>query len=383
MSVPRPPALADPLATETFGPSDLGRLESVLRDQDDATSIEPFDGLAQVQLDHQGLTLRGGFRYTSLAFRQLCTFTVHGLGQALYDLAGVRRPRESAPDRVYALDTAIHVLNTVLALREPLLDGLQLVYDTSRGLIEGFVGAGYRRLGNADLLTRVLESAADTPSRPGFREAVLFGRTMMVRLQSTSPPAVRVDTRLGGEGITPGLYFVNSEVGDGAVRVGHLMFRPDGTASASWSGAGGRLRHQGNRFQSRFSRLLSKAFAWEPDPEATGARFAGLAGASLNMTGDRERQDRRLRSAVARVRSKDFTMGLAARIVRDALAQGSDDVPSPSGDESRETVWPARNLYDFYCATTRAAQRMPISSREKLEYLAHQVLTGRFYPFPL
>lgn len=350
-----------------------------LQEADTNTVLMELTRPEQICLSPNGTTIIGQLRLTSVAMRQLCSFLAVGLGRLIADLIGDTRRRIEVGD-MYSMDDAIHIFNLVIGRRFPLVAGMQLVFDSRNGTIEGIVGGRYHRLANLDLFEQVDEAMQNVRSGLIFDEAILYGRTIMLRYASTNP----ICGLIRGDGVDhflAGYYYVNSESGDGSLRMFPLLVREiNHTASACKTGSGGSINHQGRDFRRRLGKLISSVASWSPDYSGLEEHLNRLQRTSLGFTSGSVSQEDRIMAIASRIQAKDLTLSIGKTCIQAALYSGADGPTSqPSGSYGN---WNHRSLYDLYCSVTSVAVSEPIFLREQIEHLAWSMLTGRFNPLP-
>lgn len=358
-----------------------GDLKQDLVEQDRHTLMQPFDDPRQVLLTPSGQTQLGSLRFSAAAFKQLCGLLSPGLGFLVSDLAGLRRMKDEAEKDNYSLSDAIHILNTLVTRRfRSCLEGKQAIRDSRIGLIEGIVGRNYRRLPNAELYERAGEVLHSYYPPVQFASATLYSRYMVLFYRGQTPSLGR-DTATGDDVYYCGLYYSNSESGDGAVRATTALYREfDGTKSLGGYGkhAGGRVPHSGKSFRARFEMLLNRLSERQMDSSFLAERMESLAKESLGFSLLDDHNEKHFLDLSQALHAKRITSSLAHKIVRNVLAQGgSDRVPYDDLGKIRREVWAGRTLFDLYSSMTRVAIGLPVTTREKVEQLAYRLLTGK------
>ena len=372
-----PVTLTAPVSTRSYTLQNREELRRVLETMDRSTGLTVVDRPEAVCLNPQARTIHGDLRYSAVALRQVCSLTVTGLGPLLHDLAGTRRRSVEAPG-IHSVDDAVATFNLIIRRRFPLLDGMQMVYNVDEGLIEGFVGGRYKRLPNIDLFESVEEAMRDVPGGADLLSANLYGRLLLLRYVRSSALFDAADSPDSSDEYRLGYYYINTEVGDGSVRAYPTLVR-----EADWSvcpirtAAGGAVKHQGKDFHKRIAKLYASVTSWSPETDYYTRRVATMREASLGFTTD-ENPVARKRAIALRLRSKDFTLGLAGRCVQFALTQGADAGPAADAREARFR----RNLYDLFCSMNAVSSSLPIILWERLGHAAYDVLTNRFNPLP-
>lgn len=364
-----------PLASYTAAQE--GAFVAAMTEQDRHTVVVPLDQPEQLLLTPDCRTQKGGFRLGGTAFRQLCRAACPGLSNVVADVAGLRRQRDEADRARFSLADALMVLNTVVRRRfRTDLDGMQAVRDTRTGVIDGLVGRTYRRLPNLELYQRCAEVLRTYRVPVAFHGANLYGRYVVLHYQAPAP-LFAVAGPGGPDAHHAGLYYSNSETGDGSVRAAATLVRAaSATKALGHFGRAGRLIHAGKDFARRFEQLLNRAAESRPEPARLRAGAEALLARPLGFGGTEDADEKRFVDLAQTLQVKGLSAGLAKRAVRAALVQGSFDRATADARYARP-AWAGRTAYDLYNALTRVACGLPITVRERVEQMAYALLTGR------
>jgi len=352
-----------------------------LADQDRHTVMSHMDRPEQVLLTPQCRTQRGEFRFSGIAFRQLCRLVCPGLSNVVTDVAGLRRRRDDSDRGRFSLPDAILILNTAVRRRFlTSLDGLQTVRDTRTGVIEGVVGRNYRRLPNAELYERSDEVLRSYRQPVEFHGANLYGRYMVLHYRYRESSFTVEAPRNFEDTYHWGFYYSNSEIGDGSLRASTTVVRAcSDTKALGYFGRGGRLIHAGKDFPRRFGMLLDNVAQRRPEVDRLREGVARLMSRPLGFGGSEDDDEKRFVQLVQLLQAKRLTKGLAKRVLRGVLLQGSfDRTAVPDVRYVQRPTWAGRTEYDLFNAMARAALGLPIATQERLEQLAYALLLGRF-----
>lgn len=364
----------EPTAWRAAGPAGLAEAGRRLAAADAGSMMVPVDHPDQVLLGVDGRTRRGGLRYATTAARQVCRRVGVGLAQLVMDLSGARPARAADPPAFYSPADAAYVFNVALARRFPLVEGAQLVVDVAAGVVDGVVGAGYRRLSNADLLEVV---AGDAAGGVAFDEIAVSGRSAAVRFRAA---AVLFDagTADAPDPYHVGYYYANSEVGDGAVVACPYVWRAASRTAALAVRLGGRVKHHGKDFARRVARAVAAVADRVPPAGRLAEACRAMAAAGLGLGGRADADVRQVRRLVRAVAARGLSVGVARRVVRSALRQGAYDTsPFPDMRSAAASLWRGRTAYDLFVAAGREAAAMPTQARETVERVAYSMLAGK------
>lgn len=359
--------------TVNYGRDDVELLTEDLTDQNENTRVIPVSDINQLQLTDDGKTEADGFSFTPIAFRQICSLLSPGLAGLFLDVSGLRGDTSEAPRR-YSLPLALTIFNFMLAQRfETDLDSKWMVVDLRDGSIDGIVGKSYQRLSNLEVLNqtaRVLDH---------YQRDVELQTATVIRRRFSVHYTEKQSLIEGEDSFHRGYYFSNSEVGDGAMVGSPSLFRLFNEGRAlGYAGRKGRLNHTGKDFQPRLESLIDRVIESSLKPDTAEEWILRTQNTSLGFTDDLDANDKRFESLKQLFIAKRISAGLAQRVLRNAVLQGSFEVSAlPSMRLVPENIWYTRTEYDLVNSMLRCSQTLPVLQREQIEQLAFAVLSGR------
>lgn len=349
-------------------------LEAALRELVECTLVRDVDRARDLELGLDGVLL-GGYRFTSLALKQVCALACPGLYQAITDLAGCGRgPDAERSD--YSFQEAVRIFNRVMAVR---FEGrfaarIRLLVNLRTKLIDGVLGPRYVLVDNAEIYERARAAASEGARPMVFHQATLTGRRLQLRFVEPGPLF-----QLPGappEVFQAGMHFANSEVGgESSVRAAILLVRARGGGAAMGSYLGGRRVHTGKDFVARLGTLFAAAAAVEFDPARLRGRMEQLRQQPLGLDADPDRRRDRLRTLGAILHEHHIGRTIAHRALLQCVHSGAAPVepPYPAGEQMVRS----RTVYDLYCALTSSGQVLYATAQEAIEQVAYAILSGR------
>jgi hypothetical protein len=363
---PARPALYVRPDYQVFGPKDRGKLLAALEKLTASTLITPPESIAALRLGDDG-ALKGGYRFTTTGFRQVCNLLSVGLFAYTRDIAGIDRGEH--PQEEFDFAAAAAAYNRALQLRFARLEDYRLLRNVTAKQVEGVLGPRYVSVDNAAVLEYADVAAECHPDQPQFFAAALAGRLLWVRYAAPAVYALAPDSP-GGYSI--GLHFVNSEIGgESTFRAAPLLCdRHDGAAAlAPW--LGGRQRHTGVHFHETLARIFAESACVVPVQGKLQRGLDRLAARSLNLEGlDYEARAERLKHLAAWLRGHQVLGRSADRIVAVAAQGAVAGMPRPGARA------PATHLALFQ-ALTRHGCSLHAGARETVERLAYDFLIGK------
>jgi hypothetical protein len=363
--------LADPPASRVFTAIELAELREAVEVIDKNTTIFPVDLPRQLEIDDEGF-LPEGYRFTTVAFRQLCQALVVGLNNLLGDVAG-RRRRPGGEGSEYSAVTAIAIFNRLLRLRFGRILGRQLVRNTVAKTIDGLVGPKFRYLSNMDFLDKIIE---DVDESVKFHRGYLYGRHLATRF--IHKDRIVINRGSVTHVFAPGQHFANSEIGNASVRAAPMLSLANGSAALGpWYM---RLPHQGRDFNRNLAKLCGSLAQSVPSKPVFETWLSSLDQQFLikgEPNGEALLQARA--SLTQRLTERKLTQQLAQRAV--AVAFFGANLAAINGIEEfagNALVLGERTAYDILIALMDLPIKMPLALRERIEQLAYSVLSGRF-----
>jgi hypothetical protein len=353
-----------------FGPKGYQELTEHVRSVDDSTRFVPIEDLEDVRLNDDGTRTKDGYRYSWLAFRQLCQQISPGLVQLAADIGGLRHSKD-ASEVAISVATAARVVNACARLRFRSPRGLtdrQMVQDTEMRTVDGIVGPGYRYLDHFSLIesaTGMLE-CVDDPAV--FHGASLHGR----RLAMTYHCEKEFVEMPNGDSFHGGFYFGNSEAGECGVHAAFVL-NLTGTELRCISQIQ-KLSHAGRSFAKKLGHLLSSVLLLEDQARHVKRSAVKLLETNLRVT--RETLKSRNRRIVLALRNQGLDADLAKPVTRRAIFIGryGNEVPRQVGD----TELKERTYYDVFYHLIKQAEGLHPKQRELLERVAYGLLSQQF-----
>lgn len=356
-----------------FNSSEEPELRETLIDIEKATNISPIISPNDVCINHEtGLTFQG-YRYTDVAFNQICAAIAPGLFQVINDITGQWRMPEDEL-RYFSGELAIELFNKLVRFRfNKQLPLMQFVKNIKEKCIDGVVGGRYRYLGNGDFFNRTYLSLSNKEYK--FHEALLYGRHLVIRYAARTTQYVIAD-----ELYTHGFHFANSEIGGKSVRGAITLIREktsDCALGPYFGKEGGRVIHSGREFEKKLHSLLEEIIKRIPryaeiidGGKAICDKLIGFGGS------DQMKVVKRLTTFLTRHR---MTQVLAQRIISRTISRGRDDEDSNIDVlyEEMLEIAKGRSYYDLFVTIMREAYNLPIDQREKAEQLAYSILIGK------
>jgi hypothetical protein len=380
--MPEPPALYVRQNLTDYRPSELVKFQEALVLQDRNTAIRPVTSAESLLLNRRG-QLPDGYRYTSTAFRQVCSATAHGLRPLVLHLAGVKQDK-LAPAEAYSFSDAIDVFN--LAVRRKFLarelSRCQMVLDLRTKLVDGLLGPTAVALENGVLLQCASEVAQSSGRELSFQLASLTGRRMLVRFVEPTPVVTYQNVGLRREDTYySGFQLTNSGISGESIRVCPILYRPLDQTTIMMTARGDSivLTHVGRNLVSRLKRLFVRLAARLPIIAQSAQKIADLQLASLRLDVDREIRGQQVERLIAHLRDYDIPRSLARQIVDCAICYGSGVTRQADASMLTRREMESRNWCDMLHGVTMVAKQLPWSKREVLERFAYQILTGKVH----
>lgn len=364
-----------------FDSHQLRMFSDALKDQDAHTVMYPIDLAEQVVLKPDATTLRGGFKYGPVAFRQICKYLAPGLSNVLADLAGMRRVKSESDRNRFSAADAVAVFNMVVRRRFSAdLEGLQAVRDTRTGMIEGVVGRGYKRLSNYDLYERSAEILRAYRHPVEFHRADLTGRSVVFCYRDVEPAFSLPAPDNKEDRFYTGYYYSNSEVGDGSVRATTVLIRgSEETRSLGFFAKRARLNHAGKDFAKRFEQMMDSVAEKRPDADRMKAGLLKLSARPLGFdVATEDEREERFKTLQHCLETNEAARSVSKKVLRSVILRGSHDgLAAPDVRLVDRRKWADRSAYDLYNAMGRVARNLPVTTREQVEQLAYSLLLGK------
>lgn len=340
------------------------------------TSTEPITCAEDLILDKEGRTPRG-YRYTRVGFTQVTQCLAKGLSNLLTDVAGMVHRKDSR-DRMVDAELALHVFGRMVQLRYPAVSSYRLLLNHQDKLIEGLVGAKQQFLNNAELYQMAEQSISQHRADVVLHTAVIIGRRMALWYRARGP----MFTLPVEKEIWPfyhGYYFCNGEATGTSVRGTLALFCKHGLCLGPYKTYGDRVTHAGKDFSVRLGSLFTKVLTHDFGIALFQDGALRLRDESLGFADKEERerraQERRLTHGLTQL---GVQKNLAKHVVESALYVGRAEGPPPGPVQRIDLLFNTRKMLDLLVSLMRAARRLDLERREKVEQAAFALLTGRF-----
>ena len=355
------------------------KLITELRMMDEHTSLRGLTDPSEFQLDKQGKTIRGGFRFTAPAFSQAAQLMAPGLSKLLPDLSGTVSLKD---DRDHLVDsvTAINFWNEIVDLRFSLFRRHRLIRNDVDKTIEGLVGHAHQYLENWALYQSAVLALQEQDVPAQMYAATLIGRLFSVWFRATTPLFV---LNVAGTDwpIYAGYYFTNGEATGTAVRGTAAIFTPKGVCLGNYKKYGRRVTHTGRDFQVRLGQAFSDICQAELPVDKLREGIAKLATASLGFS-DGQTRNARIEH-MKKLTTSLSLCGVVNKLAKEVVELGVTAGRTYGQDEIAQsryinTAYSDRTLLDLYVPLLGIARKISIRQREKLECAAFNILTDKF-----
>lgn len=359
-------------SSRRFQPSEEADLIEALRTSDAATSCHPVESPRELQLDSDGKTIQGGYRFVVGSFAQVSRRLAQGLSRFMADISGVRRHREERfADGLWAR----RLWNDLVDMRFGLLARFRLVRNDVDRTIDGLLGMRQTYVENVDFYGNAVEVLRQAVPGLVFHAGSLLGRRMIVWLRDTTP-LFRAEFGADSFPIYRGFYFGNGEVAGTAARVTNALFCRYGVCLLPYRRFGRKMRHTGKDVVPRFASHLLHSAQVILDAESLANHFRRAFGETLGYRADftdrqKQKQARKLIHTLAVL---GVPQGLAGETVADALEVGYD---LPRGQlPAQRRLYHQRTAADLFASLLHLSRRLDPDRRELLEQAAFGVLTN-------
>jgi len=363
----------------TFSHRQAEDLSSHLRQMDTGTSVYPVSDATEFQLDEEGRTRVGGYRFTSSAFFQTAQIVAPGLSRFLPDLSGsIPLPDEYA-DLVDGR-LAISLWNELVDLRFPRFRFHRVIRNEDGKTIEGLMGSKHQYLENLALYQYANEAMQNHQPSVRMYAAQLIGRRLALWFRNQTP---MFSIQVGEEAwpVYYGYYFTNGEATGTSVRGTLAIFTRKGICLGPYKRRGGRVTHTGKDFFQRLGKMFTGVTSAEVPEEAIREGAESLLTKSLGFTVEMDRQGRRdqTKMLVHTLSHLGVPQNLAAEVVEEGLTVGrSLGQANFRPMEQVDRLYASRTTIDLFVPLLGLAKKLDLSRREKLEQAAFEILTDRF-----
>jgi hypothetical protein len=351
------------------------KLERLLDRMERATSAHPITDIEELQLAKDGTTKRGGFRYTSAGFKQVTQTICPGASTMLADISGTTK-RPSLKENMYSPHESQRMFNQLLDMRGDLLINHRMIRNEDDKLLEGFMGAKHRALGNLDSYHQMRDAVEAMSPDAKLHAAMLIGRRLLLWYRKDKA-LFAVKTTKHTVSFFPGYYFSNAEATGTSVSGTSALFTRYGICLRPFK-KHERVTHIGRDFNRRLSKMFRSVLEEDEHEDGLRVRCTELIDTPLGYAGldkkERKTRDRRIVQGLGRL---GVQQRLAQSILEQALLLGSDDASEPPPAYDMHNVLGSRTLYDLFAALLQVARKLPINRREKVEQAAYRVLIGR------
>jgi hypothetical protein len=349
---------------------------------------EPRD----IMLDEHGRVQRA-YRFTEDALARLCLRLAPGLSAYVRNVSGLTVEATCGPE--VSIRAAVRAINETIRLRfQSALAGLGIVINTQDQVVEGIVGRNYRLLSNREAYDWLKAQAQATGIPYRFHNAVIYGRSMSVRLRSESHLFALPTPSSRREPFYGGWYLRNSETADSYLTAAAGLVR-------GWSGGmsliqiprSGRIRHcRGQRFDAAMRELeaaLPTQYGCVADlePRIVELTHTPLGLGAADHAGTVRRMTSRLQTSVP----MRISAAIASEVMTNALLYGSyksqrlgasveENIVNLRSNLATDTLdlLSARTAYDVYNALLNSSLTQCLKTEEILCQAAHALLLGSF-----
>ena len=368
----------------------LTELMSTLEAVQGTTTVAPIRKLSQLELTADGKTA-DGLRFTRHAMSAVTSALASGLTRLVFDVAESAEPEikmvygqqgEVSESRDRSDTRAIALYNAMLRFRFNRLGGLKLLLNSKAGQIDGVLGQKYKFYSNCRFAKFILAELKKIDASVTFHEAVLRGRNLVFRCQL--PSQKRLVTV--GESVYqyfPGLYAVNSEVGDYSVGVLPMLISAANNGRFVQPAAVDR----GKKFKHLFDpaameRLLAatvteavaaipgKHTMWQK-MSTSNRRLLGLGGSMADNLNAVKRLSGWLR------KQRGVTSGVADKVMEWVQTHSANERDTDVFTPGHTQRLGRRSRYDLAVACSQVGRRMPsLRVTETLEKLGYDLMFG-------
>jgi len=364
---------------QRFSGRDEAAMVETLRNMDENTSLRSPADMSEFQLDRDGKTVKGGFRFTAPAFNQAAQMLAPGLSKLLPDLAGTATVSDDK-DQLVDSAAAIKFWNDIVDLRFPLFQRHRLIRNEKEKTIEGLVGHTHQYLENWALYQEAATALRQQGLHAEMYAATLVGRLFSVWFRVVEPLFV---TAVAKErwGVYHGFYFTNGEATGTAVRGTNAVFTPKGVCLGNYRRYGKRVTHTGRDFPMRLMQAFSDVCQIEMPVETLQKGVGRLAIRSLGFSASQSKTARADR--IKKIAISLSGCGVIARLANEVVELGLGAGRCYGGGDieiSRYINTPdaSRTLLDLYVPLLGMARKVDTRQREKLECAAFNILTNKF-----
>ena len=359
----RPPLL-------TYNKDQQDELYARLLEVYQCTAMVPINEPDDVEMARDGTLVSSGYRMSYLALQQICRRLATGLWTFASDISGVSL-RDDSVAAIHAPSLAISAINATCKLRFRAKYGLvgrHMIRNDADKIIDGVVGPGYRFLAHHQFLD-IVRTLLDTTEHPAhFHSAQLIGRRLrMVFLLDD------VFFRWNDYVFRGGYCFGNSEAGECSIYTAFTL-QLEGTPHMCMAKPR-TLHHQGKQFASKMRRLLTGTIFNKQEFDRIAENADATLGHRLDLMGEETINQARRKALGHTLVRAGMSQQSANTIVRDTIyrgAEGEAGAPRINAADIR-----ARNGLDLYVAILRRAASLDIETREDLERIAYQFISGK------
>lgn len=362
--------------TVQFLPNQLPALVKHLEDVERNTEVAPVGSADELTLNNMGTTDVGRSLLSVTAVAAICRQACPGLFKTIASLSGLMVDEKRPP---CPQEAKVVYCRVIRARFDDTLADKSVVRDVNLNQIDGIIGAGYQYLSNRRFFDLVQDAVEQAVPQLVFHGARVTGRTMVVTYRRGKPIVTKPHTYY------PGIYFVNSELGDHSVRVANILVQEKTGYQATSPFQEGRIVHSGRDFRARVARTLQGAINKYNDNGAAlqGYLEKGLARLPMIPLGFKglaatETKDR-IEELITRLCRKKVGNQHAERVIYTALNWGAESRPPMGTYEAaaRRETWGARSAYDLFVTLIRDAASRPMSYRLALERVAYDLAIGK------
>lgn len=325
---------------------------------------------------HDGTTKRGGYRYTSISFKQVAQLLAPGLSTILPDLSGDIK-RKNVDEAMTDVHRAREIFNTFVTLRIPLLRTYRLLRNEDEKTIDGIIGQKHRSLENLTMLSATSDAISAVASRDmEFHAGLVTGRKLVLWYRSNTP-MFTMDIDDTQWPFHYGYYFCNAESTGTSVRGSLTVYTKHGTCMAPFT-KGSRVTHIGRDFSQRLSKMFQHILGADVPVKQFSDGLAKLLDTPLNYVNLDERGRRAFERKIVRaLQEVGLPQGWAKECFNNTLSTGRVRPQDLKPSRNFKRLYESRTYFDVLCPIIRMAAQLPGSRREAVEQAAYKVLIGK------
>ena len=350
-----------------------------LRWMETHTTVSHPRDFTDLQLDENGRTIAGGYRFTSTAFFQTAQIVAPGFSRFLPDISG----NIVLPDGEDALidgGMSTYVWNEMVEMRYSRFCQHQVIKNEDSKTIEGLIGGKHQYLENLSLYQMAGEALQTYKPDVQMYAAQLTGRRLALWYRDAKP-MYRLTIEDEDWPFYSGYYFTNGEATGLAVRGTLAIFTKKGICLGPYKRRGGRVTHTGKDFFQRLGQMFTGVTSVEvPVAELReGAESLLTKSLGFEVSMNKQQRSNQTKKLLHALGHLGIAKNLAKEVIEAGLTAGrslgrADYFPL----QQVERLYASRTLIDLFVPLMAIARKLDLSRREKFEQAAYEMLTGRF-----